>query len=143
MGSLALGLCFRFAFSPQADLDSVSGSGVVAPSFGLDGLTHQTSAWPRRAPPVGPFFQQRFNFTVAFFDLGLVEAVAPSVRRKELLFIGALWRNSAHDGVLGGSQNRRLTGALKPVGEPDSFGIAVKALAKSRVRFPELSRSED
>ena len=37
-------------------------------------------------------------------------------------------------GVLGGSQNRRLTGALMPVGEPDSFGIAVKALAKSRVR---------
>jgi hypothetical protein len=37
-------------------------------------------------------------------------------------------------GVLGGSQNRRPTGALKPVEKPDSFGIAVKALAKSRVR---------
>jgi hypothetical protein len=24
---------------------------------------------------LGQFFQQRFNFTVAFFDLGLVEAV--------------------------------------------------------------------
>jgi len=37
-------------------------------------------------------------------------------------------------GVLGGSQNRRHTGALKPVEKPDSFGIAVKAVAKSRVR---------
>jgi len=26
-------------------------------------------------------------------------------------------------GVLGGSQNRRLTGALKPVRKPDSFGL--------------------
>src|ERR1700730_17524012 len=62
-------------------------------------------------------------------------AKAPSVRGKELLFIGALWRNCALIGVLGGSQNRRHTGALKPVGEPDSFGIAVKALAKSRIRI--------
>jgi len=37
-------------------------------------------------------------------------------------------------GVLGGSQNRRHTGALKPVEKPDSFGEAVKAVAKSRVR---------
>src|SRR5208337_4701376 len=43
-------------------------------------------------------------------------------------------------GVLGGRQNRKNTGALKPVHKPDSFGIAVKALAKSRVRSPELSR---
>jgi len=46
-------------------------------------------------------------------------------------------------GVLGGSENRRVHGALKPVQKPDSFGIAVKALVKSRVRSPELSRLED
>jgi hypothetical protein len=46
----------------------------------------------------------------------------------------ALWRNGALIGVLGGSQNRRLSGALKPVEKPDSLGIAVKALAKFRVR---------
>jgi hypothetical protein len=67
-------------------------------------------------------------------------AKAPSVRKKELLFFGALWRNSASIGVLGGSQNLRDTGALEPVQKPDSFGLAVKALAKSRVRSPELSR---
>jgi hypothetical protein len=42
--------------------------------------------------------------------------------------------------VTGGSKNRRLHGALKPVEKPDSFGIAVKAVVKSRVRSPELSR---
>ena len=67
-------------------------------------------------------------------------AKAPSVRKKELLFFDALWRNSAWIGVLGGSQNPSVTGALEPVQKPDSFGIAVKALAKSRVRSPELSR---
>jgi len=61
-------------------------------------------------------------------------------RKKELLFFDALWRNSAWIGVLGGSQNPSVTGALEPVQKPDSFGIAVKALAKSRVRSPELSR---
>src|SRR6516164_1367887 len=67
-------------------------------------------------------------------------AKAPSVRKKELLFFAALWRNSAWIGVLGGSQNPSVTGALEPVQKPDSFGIAVKALAKFRVRSPELSR---
>ena len=48
-------------------------------------------------------------------------------------FCGAI---RASMGVLGGSKNRRVHGALKPVQKPDSFGIAVKALVKSRVRSP-------
>ena len=39
LGSLALGLCFLLAFSPKAGLDSLSGAGVVAPSFAVDGLS--------------------------------------------------------------------------------------------------------
>ena len=46
-------------------------------------------------------------------------------------------------GVAGGSQNRKNTGALKPVEKPDSFGIAVKALVKSPGPIPGLSRLED
>ena len=59
------------------------------------------------------------------------------------MILSALWRNRVGDKSAGGSQNRKNTGALKPVEKPDSFGIAVKALAKSRVRSPELSRLED
>ncbi|HKM80881.1 MAG TPA: hypothetical protein VJY15_07955, partial [Candidatus Acidoferrum sp.] len=70
-------------------------------------------------------------------------AKAPSVRREELFILSALWFSRVVIGVTGGSQNRKDNGALKPVEKPDSFGIAVKALAKSRVRSPELSRLED
>ena len=70
-------------------------------------------------------------------------AKAPSVRKEELFILSALWLSRVGDRSFGGSQNRKNTGALKPVQKPDSFGIAVKALAKSRVQSPELSRLED
>jgi hypothetical protein len=78
------------------------------------------------------------SFTEAFHL-----AKAPSVRKEELFILSALWLSRVRDRSFGGSQNRKNTGALKPVQKPDSFGIAVKALAKSRVQSPELSRLED
>src|SRR5271166_5811827 len=38
-------------------------------------------------------------------------------------------------GVLGGSQNRRLTGALMPVGEPDSCSVARYSRKFSHVNY--------
>ena len=76
LGSLALGLRLLFALSPQAGLDSLSGPGVVVPSFALDRLSASSLSLPEAASTCwASFSREGFNFTVAFFDSGLVEAV--------------------------------------------------------------------
>jgi len=70
-------------------------------------------------------------------------AKAPSVRREELFILSALWLSRVCDRSSRRKSKSKRHWCFKPVEKPDSFGIAVKALAKSRVRSPELSRLED